>query len=357
MQPSHDANARRPIHNWGSEDRTFIAILDRFYNMSRAEQQKTFNIIYRDTLASEGYSSGTYGGLSAQINDLKKGGSGSEHWRMVMQMPLGEAMSTFADQRREIERTAKTLQIGVHPKLVLGASSSERTRALENQKTRSRTSVAKGNDGEAIQASTRKELRQSFVAVEIPTTMERGETYTKLNTTGAGLRALSEEDINEVLRNVRLSPKLRINLDFEGNHAQEHPRLLFRAFEPVHGFRARRFLNKGKTISGPPPYSKVQYRTAVEPHLNVNKTYKSPVISLTESVSYAMRIVDSNVIPARSFAVFDFHDIDEDTKRFGSRCKPRLVPVICKDHQLQLLNGYTGRGEVSLLFYNIHLLC
>ena len=352
-------NARRPAHTWGKDDRTFLAVLDRFYSMSRSDQQRIFNAVYTKKLALEGYAADTYRGLASQINDLKKRGSGSEHWNTVIQMPLGQALNTFQVQRRGIERAARKLNIGIHPRLVVTIaardilsrlSPSKRTRFLIQDAyiyIYTHKCVSQDSHEIAIRTSTPKKPGQIFVAVEVP--LKRQIKRAIANTLSNRMSPLYEEDIENILCNVRPPPRLRIYENYEGYHAPGQPRLLFRAFDPSHYFRARRFLDARKKIQDPPSYGSTLFRNAVEPHLSVDKTYKSPVISLTESASYTARTVDSDMTPVRSFAIFDYHEIEEDTERFGIQCKPRLVPVICKDYGLNLQGCYTGRGEVSLV--------
>ncbi|RMZ78146.1 hypothetical protein DV738_g4052, partial [Chaetothyriales sp. CBS 135597] len=142
-------------------------------------------------------------------------------------------------------------------------------------------------------------------------------------------------------------PKLRIDKDAAGNHCKTRSRLLFRAFQLSHGFTARRFLNQeSSTIPKPPKFGTPQFLSEVDLHLRIDKSYQSPVLSFTDHVRYAMRIVDAD--PERSLAVFDVLDIEEDLHdRFGKRCKPYLVPSICKHYDLyDLPGGYVGHGEL-----------
>jgi hypothetical protein len=156
------------------------------------------------------------------------------------------------------------------------------------------------------------------------------------------------EDIISILRNVRDAPKLYLDKDYEGNHSKKKPRLVFRAFETSHNFRARQFLDTDRDIPTPPAFGSNAFRTLAEPHLRGDLSYQSPFISVTEWPRYAMKVMGS-MKPARSLAVFDMLDIEEDsTERFGERCRPYPVGTLCKKHDLfDLPGGYTGRGEVS----------
>ncbi|RMD43935.1 hypothetical protein DV735_g1217, partial [Chaetothyriales sp. CBS 134920] len=95
----------------------------------------------------------------------------------------------------------------------------------------------------------------------------------------------------------------------------------------------------------PPKFGTPQFLSEIEPHLRIDASYQSPVLSFTDRVRYPMRIVDAD--PERALAVFDMLDLEEDLQdRFGKRGKPYLVPSVCKQYELyDLPGGYTGRGE------------
>ena len=336
--------------------------------MSRNQQQQVFNRIYEERLASEGYNPGTYSGLAAQINDLKKGRAGSKYWTLVMQLPLGHALKAFERQRRDIEKVAKDINIGLHPKVVVGAAPAEipikpnsfkRTREEEEAdiKIDSEIPSTQGHAGE-IQCSVQpKKARQKFVSVELPKPTQAPPQQARSRNTAAGPSLLGRARIDDIFRNVRQSPKLTIQKDFEGNHSKKHPRLLYRAFEPAQGFTARKFLNNPAAIPSPPAFGTPEFLAEVEPHLHMDKTYKSPVLSFTQLPSYALKIIAS-AQPPRYLAIFDFDDLEEySTDRFGLRCRPYPVGVLCKKHGLigKLPGGYTGIYEVSIFLLSFIL--
>ena len=356
-------NIGRAQHKWSDQDRTLVAVLDRCYIMTRSDQQQIFNVICKETLKREGYDSDSYSGVNAQMKELKAGGKGFRFWRIVMELPAASVMAIFSDERKSIEEAAG--QVGV----VLELSSefdefvSQAKAPAMKERISGSVQVAQATlqlpksdimAEVSVKSTALSNPRRIFIGVEIPMTHKAGRNKLPRREIISASPPRREENILDILRRVRLSPKLRSNKDFEGNFSiGGHPTILFRAFEPEHRFRARRFLASDTDIPTPPHVGSLKFLNEVERHLRVDKTYASPVISVTEHARNALRKIATEK-PARSLAIFDYFEVEEDlVERYGTRCRPYLVPNICDKHGLhgdrELPKGYRGRGEVRCL--------
>ena len=159
---------------------------------------------------------------------------------------------------------------------------------------------------------------------------------TPVNTSNA--RAASKDPLEDVRR----SPKLMIEIDGEESQTRRHPTLLYRAFDPSHGFVARRFLQTDN-IPDPPSVTSKEFNQDVSAHLDPDNRTNGPFLSFTQFPQVALKMIQKPGI-AKSFAVFLFNDLDDEGS-LRKKMKPRLVPQIVDDHELELKRDYNGRGE------------
>lgn len=167
---------------------------------------------------------------------------------------------------------------------------------------------------------------------------------------------------NHFSRTSPYSPKLRINRDLNNRKVQERPRLLFRAFRPEHGLRARRYQDTSLPVTSPPILGSIELKDEVLAHLSEDTTYESPFLSFTSSLKRALKII-KQAPHVLHLAVIDYNVVQKCLEqRFGEYSIIWLVPEICKTYKLDDLKkvdcppasrsgtrdrkGYTGRDEV-----------
>ncbi|KAL2439104.1 hypothetical protein ABEF95_015919 [Exophiala dermatitidis] len=160
-----------------------------------------------------------------------------------------------------------------------------------------------------------------------------------------------------------MDARLRISFDNQGRRVHTHPRLLFRAFEPAHGLKARRYLDDSfeSAIPPPPAFGTSAFRHLVEQHLR-EVPFSSPFLSWSQNPRRALDLIEKGVKP-RFLAVIDYNDYCEELEsRFGRGVGLWLVPSICERYGFRDLEkagestsvgsgtrprrrGYTGIGE------------
>lgn len=158
----------------------------------------------------------------------------------------------------------------------------------------------------------------------------------------------------------RMDARLRITFDNRKRRVNTHPRLLFRAFEPAHGLKARQFLGNSalRTPQPPPPdFESSDFRSLARRHLR-QETFASPFLSWSQNPARILRLIENSGKP-RFLAIIDYNDYAEELENRFGRVGIWLVPEICRRHQFYDLGkvgenakrrpGYTGIGEVSEL--------
>ncbi|EHY52357.1 hypothetical protein ABEF92_007846 [Exophiala dermatitidis] len=160
-----------------------------------------------------------------------------------------------------------------------------------------------------------------------------------------------------------MDARLRISFDNQVRRVHTHPRLLFRAFEPAHGLKARRFLDDSSESAIPPPpaFGTSAFRHLVEQHLR-EVPFSSPFLSWSQNPRRALDLIEKGAKP-RFLAVIDYNDYCEELEsRFGRGVGLWLVPSICQRYGFRDLEkagestsvgsgtrprrrGYTGIGE------------
>ena len=383
MKQGWGVNGKLLRHKWTEEDRIVLALLFRFYSNTDDDRLRIWNHIHKEVLASEGYPDSGYGlqPMLTQVDWMKRGGAGSQIWKSVREVPLHRARQAFSTHKDVIEEAAQQLRIQL--KLRLGTPQQEVApvkQAPANKpmppkafSTRSSQHIATARADEWSSSSDEDDEDQNSPCARRHMTLNPSFQRQKtLNATlirsfafDAGSQDLSaaehspksgnRQQTDDYLNIGRPQDRPRLvakNLSSPGTPRQ--PTLLFRAFLPGHGFKARKFLAENKRAPPPPPMASETFLEMVDPHLRQylpeNATYLSPFISLTESPGRALKFVHKKQLP-HSLAVFEANAISKDGKdRYGDVCipYPYLVPGICKTHEIDDLPGkYVGNGEVS----------
>lgn len=332
----------------------------------------------------------TAAAIEAQINDLNRTQRGVE-FQHILAMNLSEARAAFQSQREEIETAAQ--KSGLQLKLRLYSDQTAKTSPVKRCIVAARddwdSDESLEQDSNSIPDDERKTARASpkrrrllattrkMRSLSTPSTIDSsipsssdtsfydscstGSWVTESNSECDTLEALDENDFSKSAS--RLKPRLKIQFNSKGTAAPKRPRLLFRAFDPQHGLRARRFLNSSGEIPSPPGYETRAFSELASRHLFENKAFQSPFLSFTENPMRAMEIISASK-SSLSLAIIDFLDVEENLEgRFGEGNGIWLVPSVCKDHKLNRLRKihdnrpsglkgpqkyYTGTGEVSL---------
>ncbi|OCT54341.1 hypothetical protein CLCR_00937 [Cladophialophora carrionii] len=173
---------------------------------------------------------------------------------------------------------------------------------------------------------------------------------------------LDENDFSATA--TRMNPRLSLRFNNQGKFVRKRPRLLFRAFEPSHGLRARRFLSTSTRITPPPGYTTEEFRNLARRHLCEDKTFASPFLSLTQSPARALSIIATDNRIQRELLIVDYNDLEEKIEQtYGEGHGLWLVPDVYGAHKLNNLTrihddrssrserrnqkDYTGTGEAS----------
>ena len=245
-----------------------------------------------------------------QIESMKKGGLGSEIWKSVREVPLSKARISFAVHKEAIEDAAQTLRIQLKLRLaprvekrhLLQRSAAMKNTEPENVISQSTQHMATAQVADWTSSSDEDEEDRDSPCVQRKKTIKPdGRSQKTLNATllrffrfepeaqaaagkARGASANNRQQIDDHFNTGR--PQDRPRLVFRDPSDPESPRqptLLFRAFLPGHGFRARKFLANNKVAPPPPPMASETFLEKVEPHLRdylpKNATYLSPYIS------------------------------------------------------------------------------
>ena len=107
-------NQTSPKHKWKDEERSILAVLEKFYAVPKSVQAKVFNKIYWQTLYHEGFTNGlTPEVLVSQIADLKHSPRG-ENFRNLM--TCGPQHAYCRRLKDKIEAVAGMLNITLQPR-------------------------------------------------------------------------------------------------------------------------------------------------------------------------------------------------------------------------------------------------
>ena len=315
---------------WPDDDKLTLALLVREYpaRQKRAWISAIWNQIHRQQLLIDGFPDGTLptARLKSQINEMKRGGTGSILWQQVMRCPAARIKRIYAVQSAMID-------------------AAERELAAQNSNM---TPVARPDDWSD---SSDDEEHLNGLLYDDNAHNKPSINNAKVNGCMTQQRQVSpeHEDMTELLRRPLSRPLLRQQHAI-GNYTVTCPVLLFRGFEPAHGLRARRFAEIGSLIPAPPQFSSVAYKNAIHPHLERKIPYDSPVLSLAQNPINALKWVGRD---ERDLAILLLQDVGEDAlARYGDvgAAYPYLANAIIREHNLNDLPGrYVGRGEVKYL--------
>lgn len=358
-------NQISPKHKWDDEQRSTLAVLEKFYAVPKSVQAKVFNKIYWQTLYHEGFTNGlTPEALVSQIADLKHSPRG-EIFRYLL--TCGPQHAYCRRLKDKIEAVAGILNIALQPRRptsgsfsglqVLTASASYNH--IESPPTKRGRLV---RDSESCSSSTESLAEPSGCDFDSDSDSdtECSETIWVANSSDSSLDEFEEDSLESETH--RVNPRLRIKRDHHNRKIHSRPRLLFRAFRPSHNLKARRFLGTPSTsIPSPPAYGSREFEEEVLRHLSADSTFNSPWLSFTASLDRALKIITS-AKHVLHLAVVDYNVLEEGLKdRVGDHDKIWLVPVLCKeakDDRLRNLRkvddeistrslpAYNGRDEV-----------
>ncbi|KAJ9605159.1 hypothetical protein H2200_010549 [Cladophialophora chaetospira] len=389
--------SRPTKHAWTTEDRVLLAVLNKFYDASNNENTAIFNRVIQDRLTSEKIPNGlAVATVQAQVNDLKRTSRGKE-FQKIQSMSLDEARVKFRLEKERIKSAAESLAIPLE--LRLHAPKPETPSPLKRGPVASREEWSSQSDSESSSTESSGDLANESGSTKRRKTSGGPKAYPVMRSKSWQARKRRESTVGTVFTQTSFSsmssdscscgswspgsdsedegslvldynnfaatattinPRLRLRFNKEGKLAHTRPRLLFRAFDPTHKLRARKFLANTSAIPAPPDYDSNDFHDLVSKHLHEDKTFASPFISITENPARALEIINKAKTPL-SLAIIDYNELEADMKqRFGFGAI-WLVPVICRDHGLDRLTRihddravqpkpegarhYTGAGE------------
>lgn len=364
MRQNHHVNGREIRHRWTDGERLTIALLRHLYDNSWDHCMNIWNDLHKQPLAREGFpASGLpLSTMQSQVAHLRR--SRATSWDVVAGLTISQAWNRFAKQRNTIEKAAGRLNIRLKVRvqslapgtvaLTTVAPAAQYVQGAVVQPS-DRTSIitAHAHDWEDSSSESDGHDRKSPCLRRLNASLIRSYAFDATDpsvaraeqTTAPTSISTSMTDPDQ-----RLPPRLRLNLSGAPNSPSGAPTLLFRAFLPGHGFKARKFLdNPGERVPPPPPFQSETFRERVGPHLRENASYLSPFISLAQNPLNALKRITKSGLPL-SFAIFYFQDVmDDGIARYGDLCQPYpyLCPKIVGEHDLDDLPGhYNGAGEV-----------
>jgi hypothetical protein len=392
-------NSSAPKHAWTSADREFLGVTHRLYDITNIELTQIFNTLNDDRLQQEGFRNGLKTtAISSQVADLKRTDRGGV-FQDVLSMSTFNVQNRFGELIISIEQAAATLGIALPTRSGGTATTVSVTRRLPKAKldewaTESEASMSPSAENHVV-VEVNPPKRRKIVATpspgaspaymssslaesQSPTTIvtcssPRSSSTSEVDSNSIGSwttdsdsdggndhLAINENDFPATAS--RINPRLRISFNLKGKSASQgqRPRLLFRAFNPAHGLRARQFLHSSQEV--PPPPTMNNLGDMVFRHLSIDENFQSPFLSWTESALRALKLIAKSASPLY-LAVVDYN-VYEDAQEgnFGERTGLWLVPKLCESFgftELEKLQdepstlaprnrkGYTGIGEVG----------
>lgn len=333
------------LHRWSTDDRLTLCLLKSIVGLTRKSLTSLFNKIHETTLAREGFRSGLKRTtLDAQFSEIKSGGKGYNIWLKVTETAPLDFEKVFPRITQKIEQAARFLRLPVrygrsfrvsslsrHPRL------NRRRRAMSTPAMSITESLAPESSDQELSIHEQEEWPASRLhpMADIPIR----PTY-------------DEPTFRDFLSATPQPPELRSNLDAQGNTTRPHPTLLFRAYTPEHQFRARKFQDFAISIPKPPPIASDEFRGLVWPHLQRNRSYHSPYISMAQNARNALRRIELGYAEdcnyQRRLAIFVFNELQLDANtNYGPDAGPILVRSLFGKYEISdLPDGYLGCGEV-----------
>lgn len=381
-----------PKHSWNSQDRELLAVLEKLYVVSNHEITAIFNSFRKIELSQEGFAAGlTAATVLAQRNDIKRTIRGDSYRKILDSTSVESVRNDYRDLKDGIEDAARRLGVVLKLRATENAPRPIQLPApsakLSDWTTDSTTSRLSSHEAEDVMDESPGKKRRVY---RTPSPRKRpsshhmgglrdlqsespGSDFSEPSSAssfddscspGSYVPNSDSEDEQMMLGDnhfsataSRIIPLLKIQFDSRGRATQKHPRLLFRAFQPGHGLRARAFQNIAGDILPPPPYDHPVFRNIAHRHLCEDHCFDSPFLSWTENPARALRIIEEKASP-RYLSVVDYNDFDDDlVVKYGRGNGLWLVKQMCDDQgfgDLQKIGqdrashyrGYTGTGEV-----------
>lgn len=348
---------RRPVHRpWTDKNRIILCLLKRSYE--RKHIAPIWSHIFQNRLTFEGFTHGIPATtLDAQYQEMKGGGSGHEihtHISDATQELVEREYRTYLDEiRQAIQRLGNGIMFRSS---ALAKSTRPQPRARRPALRRAVSiplTVVSDATSNVEEAADRHLGLKKFAYQANPFTTSAAHAPPTLNEDRQHHARTSETP---------LPVALNIRTDANGTIVRPHPLLLFRATPTINHFRSRKFADRDANIPPPPVFGSKEFKAIVWPHLERDKSYLLPFISLAQNPRNALRRVET----ARSeesdkkmfLTIFAFNDLQADGKnRLGSDSGPYLVRSLFTAKEISdLPDGYKGSGEVSD-YYLLFLQC
>lgn len=344
--------AKKPIHSWtdpAQKDRTILILLKRSY--TRPHIAPIFNKVFQRKLTNEGLPEGlAISTLDGQYQDIKKGKAGYDIYDNICKLSQVRIEIEYASQLDTIQKAVRALRTGI----------TYTTKALPSwnqaQSTRSRT--GQSDVVHRVRRNVARPLvREGRVTDDTANTSLQAFAYDAQSQyfQEVNLSRDGGADISQTTPKTQTETQLSSSATSSGSRrAREPPPLLFRATPTVHEFRARKWHDATKAIAQPPTFGTHEFKTIAMPHLERDKTYPSPFISLSQNARVTLKRVETakseEVDKKMFFVIFSYVDLEACAiPAANGDIGPYLVPALFPDKLSPLPDGYRGCGEVCLI--------
>lgn len=322
----------------------------RLLNYSRQSVGLIWNKINERKLRREGFSAGVpLTTLDAQYNEIKGGGKGYACFNELLHLNEQGLKGQYTQTYNNVVRTARRLRLYKATRTARDRNPGQHRAQLRRR--RRAASLPTTISVESLESSDQDDLpvTNPFLLNHMFRIEEEGEHQQDHGPNHTIHNPGPTNTLRRMASTTPYPPVLRVTRKAEADKKSRLV-LLFRAFEPEHGFRARCFL-QNNNIPAPPVAGTKEFKDLVWPHLHRSVYCDSSFVSLTSSSKDALRRIEldfSKDGTERSLAIFSFDAVLETAvKRYGSGSGFYHVRSFFeKDDISDLPDGYTGPSEV-----------
>lgn len=317
---------------------------------SRRDIGLIWNTINQRTLSLEGFASGVpITTLDAQYNEIKGGGKGYATYDDLLHLNEQGLKEQYGQLYDSISAAARHLDVVKNAQVTRPRDAGQRRVPTRHRRRAASVpttiSFNPSEEGDVVRVTNPFLLEHMFTTEDEEPQQEYDPDHNSHDLSGDTLRRLAST--------TPYPPTLRVARKNEEENQKSRLVLLFRAFEPVHGFRARRFA-QNDNIPAPPVVGTVEFKALVWPHLHRSIYCNSSFLSLTSSSKDALRRIElefSKDGTERHFAIFSFDAVLQSAeRRYGAgNGFYHVRSFFEKDEISSLPDGYTGPSEVRLI--------
>lgn len=251
-----------------------LCLLKRSYDRKHIAPIWTY--LFSTRLTIEGFLNGIPSTtLDAQYQEMKGGGTGYEIYTHITDATPNIIERDYGAYLQDIRRAIQDLSLEIREK-TQKPSTTLRSRAVPVP-----VSVAREPASVNGEVTSIRPILRSFLHYPSPYFTDNQTTTSVIN------KVRTHERVE-----TPFPPVLSISTDYYNNQSRLHPLLLFRATPIVAHFRSRRHADPAAIIEKPSPFASQEFRQEVWPHLERDRRYLSPFISLAQNPRNALRRVE-----------------------------------------------------------------